>query len=277
MNTLIQVAELAELLERGSLLLFDCRFSLQDPAAGRRAWQAGHLPGAYFADMNADLSTAHQPGRTGRHPLPARSDWQARLQQWGLDPSLQAVAYDDGGGAAAARLWWMLKWAGHDKVAVLDGGLQAWLAAGLPLDTGTPPAPAAATFDYQDASALVTLVQAEELDASRQVLLDARDPARFRGEVEPIDPVAGHIPGARCSPFSANLDAQGHFRSPAELRDKFAMAGSSDRPVVCYCGSGVTACHNILAMAHAGLPLPALYAGSWSEWITDPARGIATG
>jgi thiosulfate/3-mercaptopyruvate sulfurtransferase len=277
MNTLIQVAELTELLEHGGLLLFDCRFSLQDPAAGRRAWQAGHLPGAYFADMNKDLSSAHQPGKTGRHPLPVRRDWQARLQQWGLDPSLQVVAYDDGGGAAAARLWWMLLWAGHDKVAVLDGGLQAWLAAGLPLETATPAAPAAATFDYKDASALVTLVQAEELDASRQVLLDAREPARFRGEIEPIDPVAGHIPGARCSPFSANLDAQGYFRSPQELRDKFASAGTSTRPVVCYCGSGVTACHNILAMAHAGLPVPALYAGSWSEWITDPARGIATG
>lgn len=277
MQSLISVAAVADLLKQGKVRLFDCRFSLQDPAAGRRAWVAGHIPGAYFVDMNTELSTPHLPGRTGRHPLPGRADWLRQLQQLGVDPSMQVVVYDDAGGAGAARLWWMLLWAGHEQVAVLDGGLQAWTAAGEPLSTEAPPPVQSASFDYSALTPLATVAMAWELDAARQELLDARDPARFRGEVEPIDPVAGHIPGAQCAPFTTNLDAQGCFLPPQILRDKFAAATASGKPVVCYCGSGITACHNILAMVHAGLPMPVLYAGSWSEWITDPARGVATG
>lgn len=277
MNTIVSVERLAALLGTPELMIFDCRFALMDPAAGRRAYDSAHLPGAFFADMNRDLSTPHIPGQTGRHPLPAKADWIRRVQQWGIHPEVQVVLYDDNGGASAARMWWMLRWIGHDRVAVLDGGWQAWTGKNLPVTDKLPEPRAAASFDYASARSQASLLTAADVDGSSQLLLDARDPARFRGEVEPIDPVAGHIPGARCSPFSANLDANGQFKSPAQLREKFAGAGKFDEPVVCYCGSGVTACHNILAMAIAGLPMPALYAGSWSEWITDPARPVAKG
>jgi thiosulfate/3-mercaptopyruvate sulfurtransferase len=174
-------------------------------------------------------------------------------------------------------MWWMLQWIGHGKVAVLDGGWQAWTRTSNPVTDKVPAPHVPAHFDYATLSSLAPLISAREVDGSRQLLLDARDAPRFRGEVEPIDPVAGHIPGAVCSPFSANLNSAGVFRTPEELRAKFAGAVNSARPVVCYCGSGITACHNILAMTIAGLPMPALYAGSWSEWITDPSRPVETG
>lgn len=276
MHPLVSVTDLQALLQEPSLRLFDCRFALMDPAAGRRAHEAGHLPGAVFVDMGRDLSLPHQPGRTGRHPLPGRSDWQRRAGELGITPISRVVLYDDNGGASAGRMWWMLLWLGHANVAVLDGGLQAWQRAGLPV-TAAPSLPPAATGPYPETTPLVQLLAADAVDGSRQLLLDARDPPRFRGDVEPIDPVAGHIPGAVCSPFAGNLAGDGSFKSPAELRVKFAPAVAANKPVVCYCGSGITACHNMLAMAAAGLPLPALYAGSWSEWITDPARPVATG
>jgi len=277
MNTLVSVAELQQLEAQQGLLLLDCRFSLQDAAAGQRAYATAHLPGARFVDLNRQMSAPHVPGVTGRHPLPARSDWLAQVRAWGLQPSWQVVAYDDAGGAGAARLWWLLRWIGHEKVAVLDGGWQAWLAGGLPVDAAEPPAPATQGFDYAALPALATAIPVEALDTARHLLLDAREPARFRGEVEPIDPVAGHIPGALCSPFSGNLGADGRMLDKAALRAKFAVAAGPGAEVVCYCGSGVTACHNILAMVHAALPMPALYAGSWSEWITDPRRPVASG
>ncbi len=277
MNTLIGIAQLSSLLGEAAIMIFDCRFTLAEPAAGRRAYEKAHIPGAYFAEMDRDLSTPHIPGKTGRHPLPAKADWIAKVKSWGIHPGLQVVLYDDNGGASAARLWWMLQWIGHEKVAVLDGGWQAWTAAGMPVTDAVPAPRAPSTFDYASAPSAATLISAQEVNGSAQLLLDARDPPRFRGEVEPIDPVAGHIPGAVCSPFGANLSAAGRFKSAEELRAKFADAAHSNRPVVCYCGSGITACHNILAMAIAGLPLPALYAGSWSEWIVDPARPVAKG
>lgn len=277
MNTLVSVEELGNLLKNRQVILFDCRYSLQVPDAGRRAYEDSHIPGAHFVDMNTVLSRPPIPGKTGRHPLPARAEWSRQVQQWGITPDIQVVAYDDAGGAAAARLWWMLKWLGHDNVAVLDGGWQAWLGEGLAVIADVPEAPVPTSFSYLDSPALATLVTAEQLDSAGQVLLDAREPPRFRGEVEPIDPIAGHIPGAFCSPFSGNLEEDGTFKPAEELRKKFSTATAAGKPVVCYCGSGVTACHNILAMQVAGLPIPALYAGSWSEWITDPARPVAKG
>ena len=282
-STLISVEELQTLLGAPHVRLFDCRFNLADPVAGRSAWQQERLPGALHADMERDLSLPHRPGQSGRHPLPERSAWVDRVGAWGILPTDLVVCYDDAGGAGAARLWWMLLWAGHASVVVLDGGIQAWKAAGGALDT-TQPGPAAwpascfaageSLTRLVDASALVETVA---LDPAPQLLLDARDRARFAGEVEPIDPVAGHIPRTQCSPWTENLQADGRFKNPQALREKFASALHSELPVVCYCGSGVTACHNILAMVHAGFPMPALYAGSWSEWITDPARAVATG
>ena len=275
MNTLVTSAQLNTLLDKKSLLIFDCRFSLQDVAAGRRAYTLAHIPSAYFADMNEDLSTPHIPGKTGRHPLPSRSDWCKKVQSWGISPDLQVVVYDDVGGAGAARLWWMLQWLGHTKVAVLDGGWQAWNHAGLPVTAPQPMAREPSSFGYPPEATRTLLITAEQLDGATQVLLDARELPRYLGIIEPIDVRAGHIPGAVCSPYSANLDVDGKFKSAAHLYSKFAAAHTL-KPVVCYCGSGVTACHNVLAMTIAGLPMPALYAGSWSEWITDSKRPVAT-
>lgn len=275
MHPLVSAADLHVALSDPAVRVFDCRFALMDPDHGRRAYALAHVPGAVFVDMNRDLSLPHVPGRTGRHPLPARGDWQQRAGELGITPHTKVMLYDDNGGASAARMWWMLQWLGHGNVAVLDGGWQAWQRAGLPTDAApTEPVPA---VPYPERTRLTQLLMAAAVDGGAQLLLDARDPPRFRGEVEPIDPVAGHIPGALCSPFSANLAADGTFKPPADLREKFAVAAGSSLPVVCYCGSGITACHNILAMTAAGLPMPALYAGSWSEWITDPARPVAKG
>ena len=277
LHPLITATALHELLADPALRLFDCRYALLDPGAGRLAYDKGHLPGARFIDMNRMLSTSPLAGKTGRHPLPARADWIRTVTGLGISPDSLVVLYDDGGGASSSRMWWMLKWIGHDKVVVLDGGWQEWTAAGLPVTQALPPAAEPVADHYADRTALVQLVQAAEVDGSSQLLLDARELPRFKGEVEPIDPVAGHLPGATCSPFSLNLQTDGRFHAPQALREKFAVAVGSKRPVVCYCGSGITACHNILAMAVAGLPLPALYAGSWSEWITDTSRPVATG
>jgi thiosulfate/3-mercaptopyruvate sulfurtransferase len=278
MQPLIAAAELQSLLTDPHLRLFDCRYALMDAEHGRRSYAQSHLPGARFVDMNSDLSAQHIKGKTSRHPLPPRATWLATVCRLGITPNNLVVLYDDGGGSSSARMWWMLQWLGHANVRVLDGGWQAWQAAGL-ATTAEVPVPYAAAADHYSALApRMQLLLAEQVDGTQQLLLDARDRPRFRGEVEPIDPVAGHIPGAQCSPFADNLlEPNGCFKSAAELRQKFAVAASSSKPVVCYCGSGITACHNILAMAVAGLPMPALYAGSWSEWITDAKRPVAVG
>jgi len=276
-RSLISAEALRALLARGApLVLLDCGFDLADARAGARAYAQGHLPGAHHADLDQDLSAA-KTGRNGRHPLPSREVFAGTVARWGVRPDTPVVCYDDQGGAYAARAWWMLRWLGHDAVAVLDGGRAAWLAAGGTLHAA--PAPAAApAAPYPLATASMPSVAADQLLGllGKVTVLDARAGERFRGEVEPLDPVAGHIPGARNRFFKDNLQADGRFRAAAELRAAFAPFGE---PTACVhqCGSGVTACHNLLAMEYAGLTGSALYPGSWSEWCADPARPIAKG
>ncbi|MGV8959448.1 MAG: sulfurtransferase [Stenotrophomonas sp.] len=260
--------------------LVDARFSLADPQSGAQAYAHGHLPGAVYADLNRDLADLSKPGQ-GRHPLPDSAAFAARLGQWGIATDTQVVVYDGADGSmAAARLWWLLKLIGHPQVAVLDGGLAAWQAAGLALTTElpdvTPLPPYPGQFDQ------ARIVRADEL-VSRLAqapgwLLDARAGERFRGEVEPLDPVAGHVPGAVNRPFALNLH-QGRLRPAAELRAELQPLLGSFAPeqVVLMCGSGVTACHLLLALEHAGLPGARVYADSWSGWISDPSRPVASG
>lgn len=279
-STLIEPSTLKAHLGDAGWAVVDCRFSLNDPDRGRRTYAEGHIPGAVYAHLNDDLSAPVVQGRTGRHPLPDSATFARTLSQWGIDAGVQVVAYDDAGGAIAARLWWMLRWLGHDAVAVLDGGLPRWEAEGLPL-TADVPERAPRIFVPRPQNAW--LATSEEVARLQQrpgaCLLDARDAARYRGDVEPIDSVAGHIPSAASLPFAENLAPDGRFRSSDVLRARFeqALGGTPPEQAVCYCGSGVTAAHNVLAMVHAGLPPARLYAGSWSEWITDAERPVATG
>ncbi|MBS7661320.1 sulfurtransferase [Pseudomonas lalucatii] len=279
---LITPAALALRLEQdGPPLILDCRFALDDPSYGQRSYAAGHIPGAQFADLEQHLSGPVRQGVTGRHPLPDPKVLLERLRQWGLRQDSQVVLYDDGPGAFAARAWWLLAWLGkRDGVYLLDGGLKAWHKAGLGLSHEQPD-PVRGDFSGEpDEGLLVSASRLQQrLGSSDLTLLDARALPRFRGEVEPLDPVAGHIPGARCAAFSDNLDSDGHFLPAEQLRQRFA-AQLGARPadgLVAYCGSGVTACHNLFALCLAGYPLAALYAGSWSEWITDPGRPVASG
>lgn len=277
-RTLITAEALAARLAAGQpTVVLDCRFDLARPDAGEAAWAAGHLPGARYAHLDRDLSGA-RTGANGRHPLPARAALAAWAGAQGIAPGVQVVAYDDQGGPYAARCWWLLRWLGHDAVAVLDGGLAAWRAAGQPLDDQVPPAAAGAPYPATPAPAMPTVDAAGLLAALGRVrLVDARSGPRFRGEVEPLDPVAGHIPGATLRCFQDNLAAGGRFKPVAQLRAEFDAWATPAAQVVHQCGSGVTACHNLLAMAHAGLEGSALYPGSWSEWCADPARPVATG
>ena len=285
-STLVDTATLARHLDDPAWVVLDCRFSLADPDAGARAFAASRIPGARHADLERDLSAAVTPGVTGRHPLPDPDTLAARLAALGVSRHSQIVAYDDTVGALAARLWWLAQRLGHEACAVLDGGFATWLADGLPLETAAPSG-AGAAGDLRAGTPRVASVDIDAVAGGGLLLLDAREPARFAGEHEPIDPVAGHIPGARNHPFTANVDAAGRFLSPAALRERFAASLGTDlvaegdapppdpRPLVHYCGSGVTAAHNVLAMRHAGLDPGALYAGSFSEWITrhDAATG----
>ena len=277
-DTLIDVAAVHAHLDDPRWVVMDCRFNLMDTEAGRRAYRERHLPGARYAHLDEDLSSPITP-TTGRHPLPDPAQLARTLGDWGIGPETQVVAYDDMGGMlAAARLWWLLLWLGHKMVAVLDGGFPAWQRAGLPLTAELSTVQPTLFNGHPDDRLWLTTAQVLALPAEH-VLLDARTAARFRGEMEPIDPVAGHMPGALNLPTEGNLTVDGHFLPRAELRARFA-ARLGDRPpttVVHSCGSGVTACHNLLAMEAAGLPGARLYAGSWSEWIRDPSRPIATG
>lgn len=278
--TLVSPRELRALQARGGVLVVDCRAELGDAEAGERAHAAAHVPGAVHAHLERDLSDPSKTG-LGRHPLPDASAFSAVLSRWGYEPRLDVVAYDAAGGAlAAARLWWMLRLAGHARVAVLDGGFPAWREEGLPLEAGTVAREATAVQVAFDPAGVVWYDELEALRARGDLLLvDARATPRFRGEVEPLDPVAGHVPGARNRPFQLNLAADGRFRSPQDLRGDFAtLLGDHDpRGVVHMCGSGVTACHNLLAMEHAGLAGSRVFAPSWSGWVDDRSRPVATG
>ncbi|MFX1737750.1 sulfurtransferase [Paraburkholderia sp. A1RI_3L] len=280
-TTLISAANLKERLDAapGSVLIFDCRFDLADPASGEAAYAAGHLPGARYLHLDRDLSGS-KSGSNGRHPLPDRAKLVDTLAAHGLNEGQQVVAYDAQGGAFAARLWWLLRWLGHDSVALLDGGLQAWQAAGLALTSDAPPA---SRGTFKASAPLQSTVDAQallrNLTQREQLVIDARSPDRYRGENETIDPVGGHIPGALNRFFKDNLGADGRFKSAHALREDFAalLAGTAPDHVVLQCGSGVTACHNALAMEVAGLHGATLYPGSWSEWCTDASRPVATG
>lgn len=264
----------------GRVRVFDVRFDLARPEAGEAAWREGHLPGAHYLHLDRDLSAKDGVPALcgGRHPLPTREVFAATAARLGLTPDTPVVLVDAQGGMFAARAWWMLRWIGARDVRVLDGGLAAWRAAGGALEPGevAPAAPGPAWPLGPEPEGLRLTADALAAQLGRVALLDARAPERYRGDVEPLDPVAGHIPGALNRPFSANLGPDGRFLPPEALRAAFqGLAGA--RPVVHQCGSGVTACHNLLAMAVAGLPGGALYAGSWSEWCRDPARPVAQG
>ncbi len=278
---LISAAGLAGILETRGLLVLDVRHNLADHAAGRMAYKQGHVPGAIFLDHETQLA-APKTGANGRHPLPSRKHFGALMRACGLSPSSQVVIYDAGNGAFAAHVWWMLRWIGHDQVQLLDGGWQAWLAADAPVQSGAgPELPSVAVTPVDLTNQTMPVVDAaavlNNLDKQTFTVVDARDSARFRGEAEPIDPVAGHIPGALNRPNSLNVQADGHFKPAAQLRQEFdgLLQGRSPRDIVHQCGSGITACHNLFAMELAGFSGSALYPGSWSEWCSDPARPVA--
>ncbi|NRO96193.1 sulfurtransferase [Paraburkholderia sp. NMBU_R16] len=280
-TTLILAANLAERLASApeSVLVFDCSFDLANPDAGEKAYAGGHIPGAHYLHLERDLSGA-KTGKNGRHPLPDRAALVDMLASHGLMQGQQVVAYDAQGGMFAARLWWLLRWLGHDSVALLDGGLQAWQGAGYTLET--EPA-GRKQGNFKAGAPLAVTVDAHALEQNltthERLVVDARSPDRYRGENETIDPVAGHIPGAVNRFFKDNLGPDGRFKPAHTLRDEFKAVVGSTQPehVVLQCGSGATACHNALAMEIAGLHGAALYPGSWSEWCADPSRPVATG
>ena len=277
-NTLVTAHEVARHLDDPDWVVCDCRHDLADYGAGRRAYAEAHIPGARFVHLDEDLS-GPKTGRNGRHPLPHPLTLALRLGALGIDSDKQIVAYDASGGCYAARMWWMLRWAGHTRVAVLDGGWQAWTGGGHPVTAEkTKVEPTAYTLRPRPDLAVDAAYVAAHLEDPEVALVDARSPDRFRGENESLDPVAGHIPGAINRFFRTNLDESGRFKSPEELRAELAAIVSEcdARGVIHQCGSGVTACHNLLAMEHAGLAGSRLYPGSWSEWVSDRSRPVET-
>jgi thiosulfate/3-mercaptopyruvate sulfurtransferase len=276
---LVSAQQLQQHLSDPAWRVIDVRHDLMDPTAGPHAYAAGHIPGAVFAHIDHDLSGA-KTGTNGRHPLPTRAELVQRFRDWGISDDTQIVAYDAQGGQFAVRLWWLARWLGHDHVALLDGGWPHWLAAAGPTSAEVPHH-APGTFTARPS--LMPLATATDVLASVRAgerrLFDARLAERYRGEQEPIDPVAGHIPGARNRSWQLNLNADQTFKPPAMLRAEWdaALQGMPPALVIHQCGSGVTSCHSIFAMELAGLPGSSLYAGSWSEWIADPARPVGTG
>ena len=278
-DTLISVADLAARRGDANWVICDCRHDLADTAAGRRAYAESHIPGARFVHLDEDLS-ARKTGRNGRHPLPDPDKFARRLGELGIANEKQVVAYDASGGPYAARLWWMLHWLGHDAAAVLDGGWNAWVNAQHPVTDQISRIEAGRFIPRPRREAAVDVkAVAARVGKPGPMLLDARIPGRFRGENETLDPVAGHIPGAVNRPWQLNLETNGRFRTAAELRKEFSetLEGHAPGQVTHYCGSGVTACHNLLAMEVAGLTGSLLYPGSWSEWCSDPSRPVARG
>ena len=278
-KTIISAAQLAQIAANENVRIFDCRFFLKDPQGGLKKYQEGHIPGAQFADMDTQLSSP-MTDTSGRHPLPNVETFIDQLHAWGVDNSTQVIAYDDMSGAFAARLWWMMRWVGHTRVAVLDGGLQQWTENGYDLSQDTPQFSPGDFSGQADMQWLVDIdTVRKELDANNITLIDARAADRFTGKDQKTDPVPGHVPGANNLPFGGNLNKQGMFQSPDLIRKRFegVIQNRSIDRVVNMCGSGVTACHNLLAMEIAGFEPPKLFVGSWSQWIRDPARPVATG
>ncbi len=279
-TTLIETADLAAHLDNPNWAVVDCRFFLNHPELGRKQYLDSHIPGAVYADLDHDLSGPVTQGVTGRHPLPDVELFAAKLSSWGIDENVQVVAYDGAGGMVAGRLWWMLNWMGHERVAVLNGDFRAWFHENRPTVSGEESRTPRSFTPHIHPERVVT---AEEvlaiLNNPTVKLLDARAGDRFRGENETLDAKAGHIPGAKSAPYAQNLDAQGRVLSAQQLADRFQnlLDDTPGEQTVLYCGSGVTAAHNALAMAIAGLGTPRIYSGSWSDWITDPTRPVATG
>jgi thiosulfate/3-mercaptopyruvate sulfurtransferase len=283
-TTLIQLPELLALQSsKTPVVLLDTQFDLTSPDAGEKKYEQAHIPGSHYAHLERDLSGPKHDasGRfRGRHPLPNRDNFAATVAQWGITPNTQVVVLDDQAAMFAARAWWMLRWLGHEAVAVLDGGLAAWRDAGQALSSDSTPK-AVNTTPYPQRPSLVGIREVEDVMAQlgKRLIVDARAPERFRGEVEPLDAAAGHIPGARNRPFKDNLQADGRFKSATVLRREWEtlLAGVRSSDVVHQCGSGATACHNLLALEVAGHPGGLLYPGSWSEWSSDTARPVAKG
>lgn len=281
-TTTVEPAELGRHLDDPDWAIVDCRFELTRPEWGVSAYESGHIPRALYAHLDRDLS-GPVSATTGRHPLPRPEVLAETFSRWGLDSTVQVVAYDQGNGAHAARLWWLLRWLGHTRVAVLNGGFAAWQQAGLPIELAAVERPARRFTPTASQTAMLTTAELErivcngELRRGEKVLVDARGAERFAGQNETIDPVAGHVPGARNHPFVRNLDAAGRFLPADELRRMWepVLRDGQAGDIICMCGSGVTACHNLLALEIAGVPGARLYAGSWSEWIRDPSRPIA--
>ncbi len=277
---LIDVAELRAQLAQPAWRVVDCRFDLMQPAKGQEEYGRGHIPGASYANLDNDLA-GRVSDSTGRHPLPSTTQFAGTLGAWGIDNSSQVVVYDGGSGAIAARLWWMLKWVGHEQVAVLNGGFAAWQDAGYEVSDSVESVAALSFRAQANPDLTVSTRELEEamLAGNSPLIVDARDGARFAGEREPIDSVAGHVPGAVNNPFSESIDANGALKSREELRQGWSgvLGADTDLSWVSMCGSGVTACHLALSATLAGYCLPRLYVGSWSEWIRDPARPVATG
>lgn len=276
-DTLITAQQLRKLIDTGEpLVILDASFDLADTQAGERSYREGHLPGAVYVHLDRDLSAA-KTGRNGRHPMPAREVFAEKAGALGIGPQTQVVVYDRQGAMFGARPWWMLRWLGHPAVAVLDGGFAAWQAAGGAIDTGVPAPKTLSPYPLK--APLVATVDADTLagQLGKVRLIDARAAERYRGDVEPLDAQAGHIPGALNRFFKDNLGSDGRFKSPDELRAEWTPLVAGKALVVHQCGSGATACHNMLAMMVAGLGASALYPGSWSEWSSDPSRPVAKG
>jgi thiosulfate/3-mercaptopyruvate sulfurtransferase len=278
-TTLISTAVLASHMDDPAFVIVDCRYKLDDAQWGEREYAAAHIPGAVYADLGRDLAGPRN-GTNGRHPLPDRHTLAQTFGRLGITSGMQVVAYDQDNGMYASRLWWMLRWLGHDAAAVVDGGFAKWKAEGRPTKAGAEKRqPREFTAAPRDEMSVDVGAMASQLGTSAWQLVDARAPERYRGETEPIDKTPGHIPGAKNHFFQWNLDERGLFRTPEELRARMKQS-FGDTPaerIVCYCGSGVTACHNLLALEHAGMKGAKLYAGSWSEWSSDPSRPVERG
>ena len=276
-HTMLSAADLKKNLDNPEWAIMDCRFDLQEPDLGYQEYLEGHIPGSLYIHLDRDLSSEIIPGKTGRHPIPDKNLFSERLSSWGIDNLTQVVVYDNKSGGLAARLWWLLRWLGHNDVAVLNGGWPAWEIENDPIEAGESTREPRVFTPSEQPQYIVDAEFVEQVRLDPDYLLvDSRAAERYWGINETIDPIAGHIPGAVTAPYAGNLDQQGFFLPAELLKERFEnlLEGIPTENVIFYCGSGVTACHNIVAMSEAGYEMPKLYPGSWSEWITDPSRQI---